>query len=72
MPAAAFDAERRLEPEHLQRLGEVEVVTLGDAVVRVEVEGEVVGRGAGRVRPGDALAEQSAMCLTVSIVRSMS
>jgi len=53
----AVYAERGLEAEHFERLGELQVVALRHAVVRVEVEDEFVGRSGGRVRPGDALAE---------------
>ena len=56
MPAAALDAERRLEAEHFERLGQMDVIARRDAVMRVEVEHHAVRGGPGRVRPGDAFA----------------
>ena len=63
--------ERRLEAEHFERLGEVDVVALGDAVVRVEVEGDVVDGGLV-VFVQVTRSRSHALCLSVSMVRSRS
>ena len=57
MLAVAIDSERWLQAEHLQGLGQSQILAFGDCVMWVKVEGEDVRGRFGGVGPGRHLPQ---------------